>query len=263
MKPYKPILSIAAALILVAAFLGASSLRAAPIAGQADASSSGRAAPRLITTTGEAEILVIPDEVILTLGVETSNRQLSLAKRLNDESVAHVLAAARARGVAEQHMQTDHISIEPRYRDSYEQRDFIGYFVRQTIVITLKDIAAFDAVLADTLEAGAGYVYGVQFRTTDLRKHRDAARSLAIRAAQEKAVALAGELGQEVGQPQDISEEPSQWWSWYNTWWGGRAGAMTQNVSLEGGGTPAGTEGALAPGQISVTAKVTVSFEMK
>ena len=106
-------------------------------------------------------------------------------------------------------------------------------------------------------------VHGIQFRTTELRKHRDEARTLAIRAAQEKAVALAQELGQEVGQPHDIREDQSQWWSWYNTGWGGRAGSMTQNVIQEGGSAPAGTEGTLAPGQISVTAKVTVSFEMK
>jgi hypothetical protein len=38
---------------------------------------------------------------------------------------------------------------------------------------------------------------------------------------------------------------------------------MTQNVIQEGGNVPIGTEGTFAPGQISVTAKVTVSFEMK
>jgi uncharacterized protein len=221
------------------------------------------AAPRLITTTGEAEILVVPDEVVLTLGVETSNKELSLAKQVNDESVAKVLAAVQVRGVAAKYLQTEHISIEPRYRDSYEQRDFIGYFVRKTIVITLKDISSFDAVLSDALEAGAGYVYGVQFRTTELRKHRDEARVLAIGAAHEKAVALARELGQRVGQPRDIHEDQSQWWSWYNTWWSGSAGTMTQNVSQEANSASPGTDGTLAPGQISVTAKVTVSFEMK
>ena len=107
-------------------------------------------------------------------------------------------------------------------------------------MITLKDISAFDAVLSDALEAGATYVHGIQFRTTELRKHRDEARALAIRAAHEKAVALAQELGQEVGQPHDIREDQSQWWSSYNTWWGGRASTMTQNVIQEGGNAPGG-----------------------
>jgi len=128
-------------------------------------------------------------------------------------------------------------------------------------VLTLKDISAFDAVLTDALEAGATYVHGIQFRTTELRKHRDAARTPAIRAAREKAVAQ--ELDQTVGQPHEICEEQSGWWSWYNTWWGGPAGAMTQNVIQEGGDAAGATETTIAPGQISVTARVTVSFEME
>jgi uncharacterized protein YggE len=259
MNTSKRIFLTTAAMLLLVALLSA-----APIAAQTARPPQERIEPRLITTTGEAEVLVIPDEVVLTLGVETSNRQLSLAKRENDEIVAKVLAAAQARGVAAKYLQTDHISIEPRYRDSYEQRDFVGYFVRKTIVITLKDISAFDAVLTDALEAGAAYVHGIQFRTTELRKHRDKARVLAIRAAHEKAVALAQELGQEVGQPHDIREDQSGWWSWYNSWWGSRASTLTQNVIQEGGGAaPVATEGTLAPGQISVTARVTVIFELK
>jgi uncharacterized protein YggE len=149
--------------------------------------------------------------------VETSDKDLSQAKQQNDEIVAAVLAAAQANGVEAKHLQTDHISIEPRYRDSYEQRDFIGYFVRKTIVVTLKDIEQFDALLTDALEAGATHVHGIQFRTTELRKHRDAARELAIRAAREKAVALAEDLGQEVASPRDPRDQ-SGWWSWYNMW---------------------------------------------
>jgi uncharacterized protein YggE len=38
---------------------------------------------------------------------------------------------------------------------------------------------------------------------------------------------------------------------------------MTQNVIQDAGSAAAGTEATLAPGQISVTARVTVSFEME
>lgn len=219
---------------------------------------------RLITVTGEAEVNVVPDQVILTLGVETSNRQLRLAKSANDEIVKKVFAAAQGRGVAAKDIQTDYISIEPRYRDSYEQRDFVGFFVRKTVVITLRDVAKFEDLLSDVLDAGANYVQGIQFRTTELRKYRDQARSLAIQAAREKAVALAQELGQTVGQPAAITEEQNNWWSGYGAWWGGSyAGAMTQNVIQNAGNAPVLTEGALAPGQISVTARVAVSFELE
>ncbi len=257
MKPVPFVVAVLVGTLLLATF------GTTPTAAQTVAPAD-RTEPRLITVTGEAEVNVVPDQVILTLGVETSNRQLRLAKSANDEIVKQVLAAAQGRGVAAKDIQTDYISIEPRYRDSYEQRDFVGFFVRKTVVIILRDVAQFEDLLSDVLDAGANYVQGIQFRTTELRKYRDQARSLAIQAAREKAVALANELDQQVGQPARITEEQNNWWSGYGAWWGGSfAGAMTQNVIQNAGNAPVMAEGALAPGQISVTARVTVSFELE
>lgn len=220
--------------------------------------------PRVITVTGDAEVRVVPDEVILTLGVETWDKNLAKAKKQNDDIVAQVLALATEHGVAPEHVQTDYVSIEPRYRNGYyEERDFIGYFVRKTIVITLRDLARFEDLLADTLDAGVNYVQGIEFRTTELRKHRDEARALAINAAQEKASALAAELGQTVGEPQTIHEEHSGWWSPYSSWWRGHwGGAMAQNVVQEVGPLSPTAEGSVAPGQINVNARVSVTFEL-
>jgi len=220
--------------------------------------------PRLITVTGEADVRVVPDEVILTLGVETWDKNLETAKSRNDEIVKKVLALAAEHGIPTEHIQTDYIGIEPRYKDGYyEERDFVGYFVHKTIVITLRDLSRFEDLLSQALTAGVNYVQGIEFRTTELRKHRDEARALAIQAAREKATALAGELGQDVGEPQTIQEDQSGWWSGYSAWWGSRwGGTMSQNVIQEMGGTGWTGGSSVAPGQIDVTARVTVSFEL-
>jgi uncharacterized protein YggE len=258
MKRRMSILAPALLMFLITITLGP-----APTAAQTE-SPQDRAAPRLVTVTGEAVVNVVPDEVVLTLGVESSDKQLRRAKSLNDERVKQVLAAAEKLGIPAKDIQTDHISIEPRYRDSYEQRDFIGYFVRQTIVITLKDVSQFEDLLTDVLDAGANYVHGIQFRTTELRKYKDEARALAIKAAREKAVALAQELDQKVGKPYAIREDQEGWGSGYNSWWGSAGGlGMTQNVVQNAGNTGMEMDGALAPGQIGVTARVTVSFELE
>lgn len=221
--------------------------------------------PALVTVTGEAEVRVVPDEVVLTLGVETWDQSLGRAKQANDAAVQRLLALAAESGIAPQHVQTDYVSIEPRYRDDYDKKNFIGYFVRKNVVVTLKDLGLYEEFLSEALEAGANYVHGVEFRTTELRKQRDRARSLAIRAAREKAEALAGELGKEIREPYRITEEGGGWWSPYGAWWGGRWGSATQNVVQETGSAPALTDESmtLAPGQISVTARVGVSFELK
>ena len=202
-----------------------------------------------ISVTGDAEIRVVPDEVVLTLGIQTWDKNMAKAKRQNDEIVVKVLALTGEHGIEPQHVQTDYVSIDPRYRNGYyEESDFIGYFVRKTIVITLRDLTKFEELLTDSLDAGVNFVHGIEFRTTELRKHRDEARALAIQAAQEKAADMAGGLGYQVGDPQSVAEVHSSWWSGYNRWWGsGMGGAMAQNVIQEVAGSAFTGDGNVAP----------------
>jgi hypothetical protein len=224
---------------------------------------AGEVQPRTVTVTGEAEVKVVPDEVVLTLGVETVNKELLAAKSENDRRVKAIIKAASDAGVAAKDVQTDFIQIEPRYRDGYEQKDFIGYFVQKTVVVTLRDVSKFESLLTAVLQAGANYVHGIDFRTSALRKHRDEARALAIKAAKEKAAALAGDLGKRIGNPRSIQEGSMGSWSSYGGWWGrGYGQAMTQNVIQSVQGGTSGSE-AFAPGTISVKASIGVTFELE
>ena len=168
-------------------------------------------------------------------------------------------------GVEPKHIQTDYVNIEPRYRYNDREDRFLGYFVRKNIVITLRNLSEFESLLTGMLEAGVNHVQGIEFRTTELRKHRDRARVLALHAAREKAEAMATELGGKIGSPRNITEQHNQWWSGYGGWWGARRHrAMSQNVmQTAGGGMSGGGSPTLAPGQIAVTARVSVSFELQ
>ena len=65
MKHCLATLALALAALLIAVTLGV-----APVAAQ-PAPPQDRAEPRLVTVTGEAVVNVVPDEVVLTLGVES------------------------------------------------------------------------------------------------------------------------------------------------------------------------------------------------
>lgn len=222
------------------------------------------ASPRLVSVTGEAEVRVVPDQVVLTLGIQTADNQMAVAKSQNDAIVKQVLALATDFGIAPEHVQTDYLGVEPRYPNGcYDLCEPIGFSVFKTVVITLGDLTKFEDLLTGVLNAGVNHVQGIEFRTTDLRKYRDEARTLAIHAAQEKAGALAGELDQKAGKPQTIQEQQSSWWSGYGAWWGSRFGSsMTQNTVQEYQGAPLSVDSSVAPGQISVRASVAVSFEL-
>ena len=217
-----------------------------------------------ISVTGEAEVRVVPDEVVITLGIETSHRELSVAVRRNDDRSKEVIRLAADHGIQPKDIQTDFISIDNSYEDYYADPPRIsGYMVRKTVVLTLRDIDKFERLLTDLSEAGITSVHGVQFRTTELRKHRDQARELATQAALEKARDMAAVLDMKVGPASSISENDVGWWSWYGYgWWGYRGQAMTQNVVVNVEELPPSTDSSFAPGQISVTARVTISFQL-
>jgi uncharacterized protein YggE len=203
--------------------------------------------------------------VLLTLGVESFDLDLATAKADNDVRIQAILAVASEHGISRRHLQTDYLNVEPRYEYEYDRRrNFLGYAVRKTLVVTLRDIDKFESLLSGVLEAGANFVHGIDFRTTELRKYRDQARSEALKAAREKAAAMASELGLEVGEPRSIQEGYVGWWSSYGSWWGSRSrGTMTQNVIQNVGGQAGGPEGPTTPGQLAVTAEVRVSFALR
>ena len=219
--------------------------------------------PRTISVTGDAQVNVVPDQVEITLGVETLDKDLAKAKADNDTRVKKIFAVARAQGLDDKQIQTDQISIEPRYNDSGDRRTFVGYVVRKSVCLTLRDISKFEPLLGASLEAGANYLHGVQFSTTRLREHRDAARSMAMHAAKEKAVALAKDLGMTVGAARTINESGGGWSSNYGWWGGGRYGGMSQNVMQAASGPAAEAGNSTAPGTVQVDASVNVTFDLQ
>jgi len=257
-------------LVIAVAGYGAASARGAEwLRATASPSPAAPAAEplRTIKVSGNAQVMVEPDEVILTLGVESWNPKLLAAKTNNDQIVQKVIAVTREFNIPAKWVQTDYLNIQPSF-DNYDTHALTGYYVRRNVVVTLKDLTQFEALLSAALESGVNYVHGVDFRTTELRKYRDQARDLALQAAKEKAQAMAARLGQAIGEPLTIEEENIYWYSPYSSYWSyGVAGAMSQNVVQNAPGSGTGSaeqsEEALAPGQIAVGATVNVEFVLQ
>jgi uncharacterized protein YggE len=221
--------------------------------------------PRTVTTTGEATVNVRPDEVVINLGVETFDKVLSESKAANDAASRRLLSAIHDVGVEDKYVQTDVMQVQIEYNDGGIRHGIAGYTCRRAYAVTLKDITKFDRLIDSGLNNGANCLMGFEFRTTELRKHRDEARKLAIKAAKEKAVALAGELEMTVSSPRTINEGGTGYWGYTGGWWGwgGRGSYMTQNTIQQapsGGGGEGGE--ALPLGQIAVRAQVSVVFDM-
>src|SRR5262249_40520452 len=152
-----------------------------------------------ITVAGEAEVNVAPDEVVFDVTVQTINKDLRLAKNQTDDRLKKVVDLTRKYQIASADVQTDYVRLEPRYRGNDESRLFIGYSVQKDVIFTLRDVTRAEALLSELIESGISRINGLRFQTSQLRKFRDQARALAIKAAHEKATALTAEIGQKIG----------------------------------------------------------------
>ena len=212
----------------------------------------------LITVSGQAEINVTPDMAVFALRVVTIDKEIARAKALNDESVGKTLALAKSYKIAAEDIQTNYINIEMQYSDDEDDgkpRVFLGYQISKRIVLTLRDMSRIESLLSDVIKAGVNRVEGIDFRTTQIRQHKDRARQMAIKAAQEKAIALTREIGQTIGKAYSITEVGTGDSSSSNNFLSNARGSVSGDYS--------DSEGTIAIGQIPVTARVSVSFELK
>jgi uncharacterized protein YggE len=221
--------------------------------------------PRTINTTGEAMVCVAPDEVVVNVGVEIFDAGLDHAKTQNDTACRQLLKAIKELGIDEKDIKTDALNVELAYHDSGKPSKGIeGYYVRRGYEVTLKDTKLFEGLIDTALKNGANKLMGFEYRTTELRKHRDEARKKAIHAAKEKCEALAAELGCKLGQPRTISDSSYGYYGAYRSWWGwgGGYGQYQAQNSISYAGN-AGSGGETLPlGQIGVNAQVTVVFDL-
>src|SRR3989338_5897803 len=161
-----------------------------------------------ITVSGEAVVKVSPDRGVVTLGIETMDPNLEKAKSSNDRILQLAIKAITSCCVDLKEIQTAHLSIAPRYRDSNRRtpEDFLGYFVNNAFAVTLNDPAKIEQLLTVALQAGVTNIDNLSFETTEFKKYREQARELALQAAREKAEKMAAVLGARVGAPLQVTE---------------------------------------------------------
>lgn len=215
-----------------------------------------------ITVGGEAVVNVKPDKVVVSFGIETWDADINVSKQKNNDILKKAVAAMKECGVPEKEIQTDQLSIEPRWHGSYEKQNFIGYFVTNTVMVTLSEVKKVEQLVSSALTAGVTHIHGLDFQTTEFKKYREEARDLALKAAKEKAEKMSAVLGQTIGRPLQINENYTGS-SWYGGWNRGRSSGMSQVQVQADRGSSGEIVDSVALGKLAVRAGVSVTFELK
>jgi uncharacterized protein YggE len=218
------------------------------IAGAALAPLSANAAEkldRLVTVTGEATVAAAPDTAVIRIGVSSQGKTARAASDANAKEMTAVLAAIKESGIADRDVQTSWLSLQPQYDPNKTgAARLTGFQVNNKVTVKIRDIGKLPAVLDRAIAAGANEMSGIEFVVSEQSKLLDKARAEAIADAHRKAELYANAAGMKVGRVMAISEEGS--------------------VPPPGLFQPmrAGTAAPIAPGEQTLRAVVTVSYEL-
>lgn len=204
-----------------------------------------------ISVSGEGKIKVIPDEAMITLGVQNNGKEATEVKKKNDEIVDAVLKVIKKHGIAKSDYKTERVSLYKNY--DYSTKKYL-FQASQTISIHLKDLKKYDALMMDLVESGINNINGVDFKSSKIKELEAQARREAILDAKKKAEDYVSVLNQKVGKAISISDNsrtnyPQPIYKAYD-------------MALDSEGLGMNKE-TLAIGEIEIVSNVSVVFEMQ
>lgn len=187
-----------------------------------------------ITAQGSGSVEAVPDEAMLSFGVESKAQTARAALAANAAEMRRVIAAVKAAGATS--VQTQWVSLAPQAEQG-------GYVATNTVSATVRELATVGAVIDAAVEAGANQVSGPGLSRSDRAElYREALRA-AVADARARAQALAQAAGVTLGRVTAIAE-----------------GGGAVPVPMLGAARAAGEGTPVEPGEQEITATVTVTF---
>jgi hypothetical protein len=208
---------------------------------------------RTITVRGEGITMSLPDQVRLSVSVNTQGQTAAAAMRSASGKTAEILALLKSMGVDERNIQTSRVNVSPTYDYSKQIQPppIIGYNSSNDFSVLFKG-KLMDKVgefMDKAVTAGASNFGGLQYEASTQRELERDALKRAADDAKARAEVLAKQLGASLGQVMTISESVSQ---------GGPVPIMMKSAMMD-----ASSAAPVMQGELSIRAEVTVVFELK
>lgn len=202
-----------------------------------------------VEVSGEGIVRVVPDEVTISVSVENEGKEAKALKQKNDATIHEVLQFLKTQNINEKYISTQYVRLNKNY--NYNTKTY-NYTASQTLSVVLKDLSKYETVMAGLIESGVNRIGGISFSSSKNESLEAEARLKAMRDAKQKATEYSQALNQSIGKAIFISEfqqqmnNPSPMFK------------SSMSMDSEGGGAPQ----TLSPGEMEITARVNVKFEL-
>lgn len=205
-----------------------------------------------VVATGEVQR--VPDVAIISAGVMNRATTANQAISDNARSMQRIVAALKRAGVAERDIQTSSLNLNPDYRHVENQAPVLtGYTVNNQVSVKFRDIKESGRILDALVAEGANSINGPTLTIDKPEAALDEARRDAVTKARARADLYARAIGKRVGRILTISEG------------GGGYSPPMPYMRMRGESAMAvsADQVSIAPGEQTLTATISVSFELE
>jgi uncharacterized protein len=203
--------------------------------------------PKGITVSGQGEVFAAPDIARISVGVTTEDKDAARAAAANAKLAQKTVESLLGAGIAKKDVQTSQFSVQPVLDYKVSPPRVTGYQVSNVVRATVRDLSRVGDAIDRSIAAGANNVQGISFEIENDSALRDQALKQAVKAASDKAKVLADALGVNLVSVIAASESV------------GRPIYPMMMARSEIAGAP---QTPVLPGQVSVTASVTVVYNI-
>ena len=205
------------------------------------------AAENVITVTGREEVKVVPDMAQIEYAVYTREDTAAACQEKNANDLNAAIETLKGLGVEETSIQTSSYGLSPIRNWNSDKQEITGY--EMTTSLTVSDIPIDNAgtIITKSVAAGVNGINSVSYFSSSYDASYQEALKGAMAVAQAKAQALA-----EVVHVEEFGYQPETRYASYNA---GGSAKMAAAVAEDAAAS-------VMPGQVSVEAQVTVSYEL-
>ncbi|HEY4498175.1 MAG TPA: SIMPL domain-containing protein [Candidatus Paceibacterota bacterium] len=214
------------------------------------------------SVTAEGEVTAKPDVAKFDFSMITEGgKNIGALQEENSKKANEAIAFLKESGVLEKDIKTTGYNIEPRYQyygctdGACPPADIVGYTIRQTVEVKVRDFSKTSSVLSGVVQKGANSVSQLSFEVDDPTELQNQARAEAIAKAQAKAKSIAEAGGFKLGRLLIIEEYSTEPPIIY-----GKGGYGLDGV---GGGEELITPPTIEPGSEEIKVTVSLRYEIK
>lgn len=209
---------------------------------------------RIISVSGQGEMMVTPDVAYISLGIQTNAATANEAQEANAKAFTSLEKMLyEDYKLDKKDVKTSGFSVQPEY--SYTERDpkIKGYVATQTLQITYRNLDELGTFLDAASRAGANRINHVQFSTEKGQEYELQVINKAMDNAKAKAETIARYAGHDLKGIVSVTQ-------------GGGSGipmmrASYQSMDMGFASPEAATPTSISVGELTITTTVTVQYE--